>query len=113
MYLEDNFMSKLKGKIIGIRFTAEERDALEKEAETQCMSLSQFIRYKLLEEDHNPIENEPTKTLYKALPLLSRMIIDGYMRIHKISEKNLSDNELAEIYKTTSEQFTKLGIQVE
>ncbi|MDJ1305541.1 MAG: hypothetical protein MRQ09_04835 [Candidatus Midichloria sp.] len=75
------------------------------------MSLNQFVRYKLLEEEYHD-HYKTTDFLHKMFPLLARMIIDGYGRISKISEKHCVEEDFQEIYQTSVEQFIKFGIQV-
>ena len=89
---------------ITIKFTTTEKEVLAQQAETQCMGLSQFLRYKLLDQKQAP------DLLEKSLPVMLRVIIDLNFKIQKLVEKELTDEELNEIYDSCMKEFTKFGI---
>ena len=86
-------MTESKESRLTIRFNEIEKELLTQEANKIGMSLSQYVRYKSLEEDK--VEENQQKTadefLEKYLTKLSTMIIDGYINIKALTHKQLTE----------------------
>lgn len=105
-------MTESKGTIIAIRISEEEKELLTQEAEKLGMSLSQYIRYRMLEEGKASADGQKRVAEYleKHMTKLSRMMIDAYYNIKALAVKELSDEEIDEIVELVHEEFDTMGI---
>ena len=105
-------MTESKGTIIAIRISEEEKELLTKECGKLGMSLSQYIRYKMLEEDKAGDDGQKSTTEYleKHMTKFSRMMIDAYYNIKALAVKELSDEEIDEVLELVHEEFDTMGI---
>ena len=105
-------MAESKGTMIGIRVSEDEKELLTQEANKIGMSLSQYVRYKALEEYQ--VEENQQKTadefLEKYLTKISRMIIDGYINIKALTHKQLTEEENDAALKISYKEFDEMGI---
>lgn len=116
-------MSSSKKEFVSIRFDKEEKKLLEEKAEKKCMTLSQYIRYVLLEGDYtSDIENKninqsqssrAIEFLNNNLPLLYRFLIKCMYKTEAIAQKTLD----SKTWDRTEDQELKvikaLGITLE
>ena len=105
-------MNKSKEIKISIRFSEEEIEQLEGKAKDHCMTLSQYIRYKADDEGVLKKSKQPycIEFLNKNLPMITRVILDGYFHIRALARQKLDDEDYEEIGKETHIEFKKLGI---
>lgn len=106
-------MNKSKGTMLAIRLTDQEKEKLEKRAKDNCMVLSQYIRYKVLEWEDVPKKSKQPyciEFLNKNLPMITRVILDGYFHIRALARQKLDEEDYEEIRKETHIEFKKLGI---
>lgn len=105
-------MSKSKELRISIRFSEEEAERLEEKAKDHCMTLSQYIRYKADDEGVPKKSKQPycIEFLDKNLPMITRVILDGYFHIRALARQKLDDKDYEEIGKETHIEFKKMGI---
>lgn len=82
------------------RMSKEENSRLREEAANSCMSINQYIKYKVFDTPLN-----------KNFPLLMHLAISGYMHIRALGLKHLTKQEIERIDKESEEEFQKLGIQ--
>ena len=105
-------MAESKESRLTIRFNDIEKELLTQEANKIGMSLSQYVRYKALEEDK--VEGDQQKTadefLEKYLTKISRMIIDGYINIKALTHKQLTEEENDAALKISYKEFDEMGI---
>ena len=99
--------------IQNFRISATEKLALESKAAKLSMTLSQYIRYKLLDEIADDNLNASMKWLDNHYPVIMRLIVSSYLKISAISEKTLSSQTLDEIGKMAVAEHKKLGIKKE
>ena len=92
-----------------LRLTKSEKDKLKEEAHGSCMSLNQYIKYRLLESEVSDGVNK-SAFLDQNLALLARVLINGYFHIRLLGLKHLSKEELERIQIESEEEFKKLGI---
>ena len=106
-------MSKSKGTLVAIRLSDNEKEQLEKCSKEACMSLSQYIRYKALEEREDTQEKQPyyVEFLNNNLPLITRVLLDTHYHIMAMSRRKLSNEDYEEIKELTGIQFKKLKIE--
>lgn len=102
-------MNNKKENMIGVRFSNDERAHLEKIAEAHCMSLSQYMRYKILQVDAEALDNSEQSSP-KHWRLLSSVIIYSYLHIRFLAKKQLSEDELDEIKSQAEQRFQELGL---
>jgi hypothetical protein len=105
-------MAELKGIVISIRINEEEKELLTQEGEKLGMSLSQYVRYKALDEDNAKVDRSKctTEFLEKHMAKLSRILIDGYFNIKALTHKELSDEERDEVLELSHKEFDTMGI---
>jgi len=105
-------MAESKGTMIGIRVSEEEKELLTQEAGKLGMSLSQYVRYKALEEDSVKENQQKTvnEFLDKYIAKMSRLIIDGYFHVKAMSLNNLSKEQKNDAVQMSYKEFDKIGI---
>ena len=105
-------MAESKGTMIGIRVSEEEKELLTQEANKIGMSLSQYVRYKALEEDEAEENQQKTANefLDKYIAKMSRLIIDGYFHVKAMSLNNLSKEQKDDAVQMSYKEFVKMGI---
>ena len=105
-------MTESKELKVSIRFNNEEKELLTTECGKLGMSLSQYIRYKMLEEDKVCDDGQKSVAEYleKHMTKLSRMMIDAYYNIKALAVKELSDEEIDEIVELVHEEFDTMEI---
>jgi len=105
-------MAESKGTMIGIRVSEEEKELLTQEAGKLGMSLSQYVRYKALEEDSVKENQQKTvnEFLDKYIAKMSRLIIDGYFHVKAMSLNNLSKEQKNDAVQMSYKEFDKMGI---
>jgi hypothetical protein len=105
-------MAESKGTMIGIRVSEEEKELLTQEANKIGMSLSQYVRYKALEEDEAEENQQKTANefLDKYVAKMSRLIIDGYFHVKAMSLNNLSKEQKDDAVQMSYKEFDKMGI---
>lgn len=105
-------MAESKGTMIGIRVSEEEKELLTQEANKIGMSLSQYVRYKALEEDEAEENQQKTANefLDKYIAKMSRLIIDGYFHVKAMSLNNLSKEQKDDAVQMSYKEFDKMGI---
>lgn len=86
----------MSSKVIIVRFSDEEKKRIKDEAANACMSINQYIKYKVFDSHSS---------------LLTRIAISGYMHTRALGLKHLSKQEIERIDKESEEEFQKLGIQ--
>lgn len=87
--------------MITIRLSKEEKENIAQNAKAHFMSLNQYVKFKLFEEND----------LFKHVPLMMRIMINGYMHVRALGIKHLTTDELNKINKDSQEEFGKLHIQ--
>ena len=106
-------MAKPKG-LIAIRLTESEKEGLERKAKDLGMTLSQYVRYKVLEDDsmqyNEQREQGAMEFLDKHIGKLSRIIIDGYFCTKAMAVNQLNEEEKKIISKSGLKQYKELGI---
>ena len=105
-------MTESKGTTITMRISEEEKELLTQDGEKLGMSLSQYIRYKLLEEDKASADGQKSVAEYleKYMAKLSRMLIDSYSNIKALAYKELSTEERDEALRMSYKEFDTMGI---
>jgi Family of unknown function (DUF6290) len=108
-------MSDAKDNIVTIRLSNEEKALIEQEAKLHSLSLSQYVRYKILELQETTqqavSQTAPSiKFLDEHLPLLARVLLDGYFHIIKIAERALPPEAIEEAENDALEVINRLGI---
>ena len=108
-------MNESKESRVTIRFNEAEKELLTEEANKIGMSLSQYVRYKALEEDFLHGESkEPNKAssefLEKHIAKMARVIIDGYFHIKALAYNQLSEEESNEALELAYKEIEKMGI---
>lgn len=108
-------MSESKGTLVAFRITEDEKDLLTEEANKIGMSLSQYVRYKALEENvAQDSQKEPNKAssefLEKHIAKMARVIIDGYFHIKALAYNQLSEEESNEALELAYKEIEKMGI---
>ncbi len=118
-----------KERKITLRISEHEKTALEHKA-TECgMSINQFIKHKIFDEDSNEDLSDPNvgpnksvtlkgessfssiKFLDEHLPMLSRIIIDNYYYTALLADRCISSDVLDKSDAEAVELFKKLGIE--
>ena len=103
-------MEKNKKNAVTVRFEKEEKAFLEKKAEQQCMSISQYIKYIVLEQKDEIKKAESELRSDEYLKKMSRNILflrsfgDIFIR------KFLSDKEANEVARQANILFDQYGI---
>lgn len=95
--------------VVMLRLTKHEKDKLKEEANSSCMNLTQYIKYRLFESEVDDGVNK-FAFLDKNLALLVRVLISGYFHTRLLGLKHLSKEELERIHLESEEEFKKLGI---
>ena len=103
-------------KIIALTFrvSEEEKKLIEQKAKERCMSINQYTRYKVFEyEELESVENEryALKFLNKNLPMITRIILDGYFHVRALARQNLTEEDYKEINEEEEIEFKRLGIK--
>ena len=105
-------MTESKESRLTIRFNEIERELLTQEANKIGMSLSQYVRYKALEEDK--VEENQQKTadefLNKYIAKMSRLITDGWVHTKAMALNNLSKEQQEDAHQMSLSEFEKMGI---
>ena len=106
-------MAESKGTIIGIRVSSEEKELLTEEATALGLSLSQYMRYKVLEEDSKTINQQKSahEFLDKHMAKMARMIIDGWVHTKAMMENNLSDEQKRSAADASAKEIARMGIK--
>ena len=105
-------MTESKGTMIGIRVSEEEKELLAQESNKLGMSLSQYVRYKVLEEDKE-VENQQKTAeefLDKYIAKMSRLIIDGWVHTKAMALNNLSKEQEEDAHQMSLSEFKKMGV---
>ena len=105
-------MTESKGTMIGIRVSEEEKGLLTQESNKLGMSLSQYVRYKVLEEDKE-VENQQKTAeefLDKYIAKMSRLIIDGWVHTKAMALNNLSKEQEEDAHQMSLSEFKKMGV---
>ena len=105
-------MTESKGTMIGIRVSEEEKELLAQESNKLGMSLSQYVRYKVLEEDKE-VENQQKTAeefLDKYIAKMSRLIIDGWVHTKAMALNNLSKEQKDDAHQMSLSEFKKMGV---
>jgi len=105
-------MAESKESRLTIRFNEIEKELLTQEAGKLGMSLSQYVRYKALEEDSVKENQQKTvnEFLDKYIAKMSRLIIDGYFHVKAMSLNNLSKEQKNDAVQMSYKEFDKMGI---
>ena len=105
-------MAESKGTMIGIRVSEEEKELLTQEAGKLGMSLSQYVRYKALEEDSVKENQQKTvnEFLDKYIAKMSRLIIDGWVHTKAMALNNLSKEQKEDAHQMSLSEFKKMGV---
>ncbi len=112
-------MTDKKKHVISIRLDEEEKVLIDKKAESYCMTVSQYLRYRLLEEEQSVqynskhIESKSLKFLDNNLPFLYRMMIKCMMKIERLAERKLSIDDIRETNIAEYDIIKQLGITKE
>lgn len=106
-------MEKAKINKVNVRLSDKEKNSLEKRALQKSMSLSQYIRYKILATDDEVIKDNINESIIKQLPLIMRILISGYLKIGALSDKQLDTKEVEKIKQRAIDIFIELGIAKE
>ncbi len=98
-------------QIITLRLTLAEKEKIKEEASQSCMSINQYIKYKVLESETQTKPDSAVMFLNKNFALFSRILISGYMHTRLLGIKHFTKDELARINEDSSIEFQKLGIE--
>lgn len=94
---------------ISLRLSNDEKTLMLARAKGHGMTMSEYIRYKLLE-DKAPVEKR-VNSLEANQDLIIKLIINGYLKITAMANKTLSEAELEEIKASFIEQQKKLEME--
>jgi uncharacterized protein (DUF1778 family) len=105
-------MTESKGTTITIRISGEEKGLLAEEANNLGMSLSEYVRYKALEEDKVVESQQKTaeEFLDKYIAKMSRLIIDGWVHTKAMALNNLSKEQEEDAHQMSLSEFKKMGV---
>lgn len=88
--------------VMTIRLSKEEREKIAQKAKLCFMSINQYVKFKLFEEEYG---------LHKHISLVMRLMISSYMHVRALGIKHLPVEELNKIQKDSEEEFRRLNIQ--
>ena len=105
-------MTESKELRITTRFNEIEEELLNNKAEKIGMTLSQYIRYKVLDEESEQDSSQKTSLEFieKHLAKMTRIIIDGYFTTKAIGCKQLSEEDIKVVAKESYSEFDSMGI---
>ena len=105
-------MAESKESRLTIRFNEIEKELLTQEAGKLGMSLSQYVRYKALEEDSVKENQQKTANefLDKYIAKISRLIIDGWVHTKAMALNNLSKEQEEDAHQMSLSEFKKMGV---
>ena len=105
-------MAESKESRLTIRFNEIEKELLTQEAGKLGMSLSQYVRYKALEEDSVKENQQKTANefLDKYIAKMSRLIIDGWVHTKAMALNNLSKEQKEDAHQMSLGEFKKMGV---
>ena len=107
-------MTDSKESRVNIRLSEPEKELLDHRAKELGMTLSQYVRYKALEEDsikHNKQgKRGAIEFLDKHIAKLSRIIIDGYFCTKAMAVRQLNEEEKQAVSESGLKQYKELGI---
>ena len=109
-------MQDNKKGTIGLRVNAKEKELLEKRAEKHNMTLSQYVRYCVLEKLENSDEQRinnisPKNFTDEMFNRLLRMILSTYGKVSAISRQVLEKEKLERITKEIDDAIKNLKIE--
>ena len=107
-------MRESKETTITIRLSDEEKGVLEKAAKEDCMSLSQYIRHRVLEDREKIQENQQpyyAEFLNKNLPMITRVLLDIFYHTRGLARQSLTDEDYDEIDAEKATDYKNLNIQ--
>lgn len=112
-------MSKIKIHNINLRVTNEEKTLLVQNAKKYHMSLSHYIRYKILlntnlQQDLKELNNndyiDSIQWLNSNYKTIARLIITGYVKISAVTDAQCSETTLQMIEKKAIKLHKKLNV---
>lgn len=106
-------MTESKGTMIGIRVSGEEKELLTDEANKLGLSLSQYIRYRALEDDavnREGTQKTPEEFLDKHIARIARLIVDSWVHIKAMSLNNLSEAQKDNAHAAAIREIKKMGV---
>ena len=105
-------MTESKESRITIRFNEMEKEFLTEEANKLGLSLSQYIRYKALEEDTKEMNQQKTADEFfeKNISKLTRMIIDSWVHTKAMCLNNLSKAQREDAHNMSMNEIKKTGV---
>ena len=108
-------MSDKKSLPVSIRLYEAEKEYLKSKAEDQCMSLNQYMRYQLLENNYLNEAGELAKDLShlrsnEHLEKMTKSILRTRYYVEALIKKTFSEAEEAEIDEAVEEAFERYGI---
>lgn len=110
-------MTDTQMRVVTIRLPDSEKIFLEKKAEDQCMSLSQYARYKLTEEiAEDSVKKLTSQTegeifFNKHYKKLVRILIYLQKATEKILVHTIEEKDFGELYKDLLKEFNKYNIK--
>ncbi len=105
-------MVKSKESRVTIRFNEVEKEMLTEEANKLAMSLSQYVRYKALDEGIKEIslQKTPDEFFEKHISRMARLIVDGWVHIKAMSLNNLSEEQKQNAQNASAREIKKMGV---
>lgn len=105
-------MTESKELRVNIRLSEVEKSLLTQEGKNLGMTLSQYIRYKALDEESKEDSSQKTSLEFieKHLAKMTRIIIDGYFTTKAIGCKQLSEEDIKVVAKESYSEFDSMGI---
>lgn len=105
-------MTENKGSIT-IRISQEEKELLTDEANKLGLSLSQYIRFKALEEgagNEERTQKTADEFLEKHIARIARLIVDSWVHIKAMSLNSLSEAQKDNAHAAVVREIKKMGI---
>jgi hypothetical protein len=106
-------MSEKKKQFISVRFDDDEKVLLESRARKECMSLSQYIRYIMLEGSDKAYKEEEGLRSDDHIKKMTRCILSMRHYVFAMAENMLDDGKLEELHATVGELFKRYNIYEE
>ena len=98
--------------VVNCRLNDDEKSFVIKQAKSQGMEFSEYIRYKVLKEEAEFTKTKKSQCLLEEnQDLIIRLIINGYLKISALANHSLSEEELEDIKSEAMEQQKKLGVE--
>ncbi len=104
---------------IGIRLNQKEKSSLEDKASSLCMTLSEYTRFKLMEDEENKLKNENIHSteflrwIDKHYKELFRFLVKGAGMSMAHTQLNVPEEMHSQFLNGCREKYEELGIPLE